>query len=93
MTAQPDYEDAYRESAIGMAGDVAVNEMVEHVAEAIYALRFSDLDMNTARDMASAAIEAMREPTQEMIDAAPLDILTDGQAVNTWQAMIDAAKA
>lgn len=42
------------------------------------------------RDVARDAIEAMREPTKEMIDAAWADAMGE-DAGDVWRAMIDAA--
>lgn len=76
------------------------SEMVEQVARAIKraralpgtnpVARLSDVDRRAAR----AAIEAMREPTEAMLDAA---CQADGsrrpnpEALIHWQAMIDTA--
>jgi len=71
-----------------------MSEMVQRVADAI--AEAADLDSDTMyKDMARAAIEAMREPTQEMkaVDGVHWGYgchvcggLTEG-----WHAMIDAA--
>jgi hypothetical protein len=42
-------------------------------------------------DEAQAAIEAMREPTQEMIDACDINIPTEGTITGIWDDMISAA--
>lgn len=72
--------------------------MVERVARAIYEGRNGPRCMAWSRhsnehrrpyiDDARAAIEAMREPTEEMLFAA--DWLENGTRA-AWQAMIDAA--
>lgn len=41
------------------------------------------------KEDAKAAIQAMREPTEEMIDAT--NKVADGEITETWQTMIDAA--
>jgi hypothetical protein len=41
--------------------------------------------------LARAAIEAMREPTKEMIDACDINIPTEGEIVGVWDDMISAA--
>lgn len=77
------------------------NEMVERVAKALYeATPFketeggydaqSDLYRRSCRLLARAAIEAMREPTDAMVDAAYGRERTGTERGN-WRAMIDAA--
>jgi len=71
-----------------------MSEMVERVAEAIRAVNSDTIgltytELTTA--MARAAIAAMREPTQAMIDACDLDIHTEGTIVGVWDDMIDEA--
>jgi hypothetical protein len=66
--------------------------MIERVAKAI-------LDTPLGHSRAGAAIDAMREPTQEMLDAArewsakrygkPLE---NDEAIGCWQAMCAAAR-
>lgn len=49
-----------------------MSEMVERVAKHIYdgsTADYHDLTMTACRSMALIAIEAMREPTEEMLDA------------------------
>lgn len=86
--------------AQGIGG--AMSEMVKLVARAIHRVygsgEPSELDMADAREEARAAIEAMREPTREMLDASydAVDAVIDdgnrGQAASgAWQAMIDEA--
>ena len=74
-----------------------MSEMVERVARAIYIAemgnlnRYDDVMMSEgAREMARAAIEAMRVPTQKMLCAA---WMVDHEAYpgEEWGAMIDAA--
>jgi hypothetical protein len=84
------------------AGERAMSEMVERVARAIQAQSGhqpatdegwnrpeNTLSVQNFRRMAKAAIEAMREPTEDMIQAG-----IDGPVGDTegkWQAMIDEA--
>lgn len=56
--------------------------------------RFRDVNENFKdcyRDEARAAIEAMREPTEAMIDACDINIPTTGMITGVWAAMIDEA--
>ncbi len=63
------------------------NEMIEKVAKAIRdSFNSNDVD---CYPIAKAAIAAMREPTEEMIDAGAYDLNMKLQ--QQWQAMIDAA--
>lgn len=83
-------------------------DMIEKVAKAIFdAMDVTDgLDSSSADRYARAAIEAMREPTQEMVEAGqevnnllPEDrdppnaflFLSHDEMTEAWQAMIDAA--
>ena len=72
-----------------------MSEMVERVGEALrkecLSIFGSTWNNDNAWRLARAAIEAMREPTQEMVDAVDLGIPTEGQIFNTWREMIDAA--
>ena len=69
-----------------------MNEMVERVARALHAMHgtkspfkpYADL----YRDQARTAIEAMREPTDEMLEALNN---CGGDTDAIWTAMIDAA--
>jgi hypothetical protein len=64
------------------------DNMIERVARALYAMEYSG-DSTTAEfweRMARAAIEAMREPTQAMLDAGEPQVLTE----TVWRSMIDA---
>jgi hypothetical protein len=81
-----------------------MSEMVERVAEAIVAEMAQQTRMSaptnaalskSAIEVARAAIEAMREPTSEMSEAA-FQIEASGHSQRTlleagWRAMIDAA--
>jgi hypothetical protein len=66
--------------------------MVERVAHALSEEADWDGVMPHRKDrylrQARAAIAAMREPTEEMVDAG---YLADESATGTWQAMIDTA--
>jgi hypothetical protein len=78
-----------------------MSDMVERVALAIYiaeigsAAGWDDYRVVKARHLwfakARAAIEAMREPTQDMIDACDINIPTEGTITGVWCDMIDAA--
>jgi len=43
------------------------------------------------QELARTAIEAMREPTQEMIDACDINIPTTGTITSVWADMIEEA--
>lgn len=66
-----------------------MSEMVERVATAIEA-RVSQPGQCSYQDMARATFEAMREPTEAMIEAAWADALAE-DAKGVWQEMIDEA--
>ena len=67
-------------------------DLVERVARAIMQNIIADRD--DALNAARAAIAAMREPSDAMIDAAWNAISTERiTATEAWQAMIDAALA
>lgn len=80
-----------------------MSELVERVAKAIFMSQYlveeSDWpdrvqfccshDANAFRDSAKAAIEAMREPTDEMIDAVGSD--WGSHLKDNWETMIDEA--
>ena len=76
-----------------------MSEMVERVATAIgNRLRYDSNGEclliptdDQCRDIARAAIEAMREPTRKMINAAWNHRLGGGLALNCWHDMIDEA--
>lgn len=76
---------------MGMLKMAVVNEMVERVAKAIWeaeCLPVVDEDWQGWQQMvASAAIEAMREPTKEMIMA----FSSPNDAELYWRGMINAA--
>lgn len=63
--------------------------MVERAADALQNLGECDMSPSTARRMASALIEAMREPTPEMIAAGYIGEYVAVEDV--WRAMVDAA--
>lgn len=73
--------------------------MVERVAAAItkaFEGEWRVFDAGQAEILAAAAIEAMREPTEAMVAAAPEEGVTydkhaQGFAANYYTAMIDAA--
>jgi hypothetical protein len=69
-----------------------MSEMTERVAKAIFdAMDITDgLDWTSAERYARAAIEAMREPTVDMIDAAA-SVDRYAEPGDEWGAMIDAA--
>lgn len=70
--------------------------MIERVARAIakgeYGENVDDV-WHTCIDDARAAIEAMREPTEAMLDAGYGAEPTGAALVAPWEAMIDAALA
>lgn len=69
-----------------------MSEMVERVAAAILAEQETNRSAFPSNlDLARAAIEAMRVPTQAMIDACDLNIPTEGTITGVWADMIDAA--
>ena len=79
-----------------------MSEMVERVARAIHdAMDITDsLDATAAETYARAAIEAMREPTEDMlVDAGVMEGFNgyvdegdeDRPHIEWWQAMIDKA--
>ena len=66
-----------------------MSTMVERVAQALqHEMGTTPFDETTAIALAHAAIAAMREPTEEMIDAW---IRAPGAIKGGWQGMIDAA--
>lgn len=67
-----------------------MSEMVERVAHAIKAKVPFGYGMTDAETLqyARAAIEAMREPTEAMLDNGPSEPYMDG---DVWAKMIDAA--
>jgi hypothetical protein len=75
---------------------MAISEMVERVAKAIYT-KFEDrpvyaqAQMNgvLAEELARAAIEAMREPPEKMQQVAWMT--ADESVIHWWHVMIDAA--
>jgi len=75
-----------------------MSEMIEKVARAIYISQFGDDEhteamaaCSTCIGAARAAIEAMREPTTEMLEA-PTIVMDEPWDIKTgWQQMITAA--
>ena len=73
--------------------------MIEQVAKAIHARNdhgstWSDLDIyskNEYREDARAAIEAMREPSQGVLDCRP-PFMSVSDAKAMWRTMIDVVK-
>jgi hypothetical protein len=78
-----------------------MSEIVERVAAAIREIRVGDhycLYPHEAEEIARAAIDAMREPTAEMISAGreeyseyELDYDATKMWTDMWRAMVDAA--
>lgn len=74
-----------------------MNEMIERVAKAIWSdywdgegcswAEMEESSRQTALSMARAAIEAMREPTEAMLEAQ----FGQPSPADCWRAMIDAA--
>lgn len=69
-----------------------MSEMVDRVAKALEA-RLKGNEFLSYEDAARAAIEAMRQPTQAMIEAGAVGSGEDSEAVaeGAWEYMIDAA--
>lgn len=76
------------------------SDMVERVAKALARHEFGDFDetwfgheafMGDYRELARAAIAAMREPTEAMLEAAFAKTGYRTTAEEHWQLMIDAA--
>jgi len=69
--------------------------MIERVARAIQdrcrERGFNVCPAPLVHHIAAAAIEAMREPTEEMVDACDINIPTEGMIYGVWRDMIDAA--
>ncbi len=65
------------------------NEKIEQVAKAISIAAHMPFDMNACERIAIASIEAMKEPTQAMLDAGAYDL--DMTLEQQWQRMIEAA--
>lgn len=76
-----------------------MSEMVERMARALYLWQYGKDDWDAAEpeeqedaiEAARSAIEAMREPTGEMLAEGPEIIGTVTKSYKLWQAMIDAA--
>lgn len=72
-----------------------MSEMLKRVADAIYSCQFGtrmagDFSEADAEMCARAAIEAMREPTKEIIDAGSDYMAGARYAEGAWRNMIDA---
>lgn len=74
-----------------------MSEMVERVAKAIdrvsTAMNPHRTDQELLEAAARAAIEAMREPTDEMLASLKEDWWDNETPLTVWQAMIDGALA
>ena len=71
-----------------------MSEMVERVARAVQPIADPGGHWTTCEDIARAAIEAMREPTEGMIQAGWTTNGYRGDMTKAeWSAMIDAALA
>ena len=75
-----------------------MSEMVDRIVDVLRRLPVRDLanpggelDGLRLREAARAAIEAMREPTEAMIDACDINIPTTGTITGVWEDMISAA--
>jgi hypothetical protein len=81
--------------------EVQMGEMVERAARALYVAevggeagwddRIGEKGRDVFRMRVRAVIEAMRDPTQDMIDACDINIPTEGEIVGVWDDMISAA--
>ena len=65
--------------------------MIEQVARALLVADRSAITPDYYQRMARAAIEAMREPTEAMLDAGVNFRERNARTEQIWQAMIDAA--
>lgn len=65
-----------------------LNEIIERVASKLYSLHI-DISTTDAKILAKAAIEAMKEPTEAMLDAGAYDL--DMTLEQQWKRMIEAA--
>jgi hypothetical protein len=70
------------------------NEMIERVAKAMFdkfcpGIRYVDNDKVWYEEAAQCAIEAMKEPTEAMLDAGAYDL--DMTLKQQWKLMIEAA--
>ncbi len=70
-----------------------MGEMIDRVAKAIYdAMDIADgLNMTAAETYASAAIAAMRQPTDAMVNAGRDMYPPDQDCIPVWETMIDEA--
>lgn len=93
------YQDA-AESAIQAADGmktnrIYVNEMVEHVTHTLVAKIIADQKGESAErfaiNLAGLAIQAMEEPTGEMIEAGEASSAKGDSIPQVWRAMIHAA--
>lgn len=66
------------------------NTMIIRVARAIAKVR-NDPDWSSYMDVACAALEAMREPTPEMLEVAMVGLPDWGDLPDDWRKMIDHA--
>jgi hypothetical protein len=69
-----------------------VNDQLDNIE--INPRRYADDNWKSYASMARAAIEAMREPTDEMVDAgriARMNVAGGYDGPSGWEAMIDAA--
>lgn len=69
-----------------------MNEMIEQAARAIHDCGLL-LDADECEQAARAVLEAIREPTDDMLTAAAGLTEGEGGPTETWQAMIDQALA
>jgi hypothetical protein len=67
------------------------DSMIERVARALLVADRSAITPDYYQRMARAAIEAMREPTEAMLDAGVNFRERNARTEQIWQAMIDAA--
>lgn len=72
-------------------------DMIEKIAKAIAPISMGPAATTHAREYAIeraiAALKAMREPSEEMINAGHIALLEGGESAHCWQAMIDTALA
>ena len=66
-----------------------MNEMIERVTKAIEKCRIDCY--GTDEDIAIAAISAMREPTEDMVDSTHLYMMASKIVREYWKKMIDEA--
>lgn len=70
-----------------------MSEMVERVAESLRASMpgLTNPEAWPWKTLARAAIEAMREPTEDMADAGAIETNSEEDAIECWKAMIEEA--